>query len=233
MKQNVAVVLSIEHHNHPRTDCHLLECDGGCRWPSYDARQQTESERALCATQAYEVIFWWTSPFFSGEHNKKQSKGFAIHPAKNVVEDVTDLLGIKLSVETPLFHSCHVQFQAKHHGSLKQMSKDGNKDFDISAKQVDTNCVNMMPKDANSSDVTLLHITQQSAITPLSMDLISSFSFSSEITKNVTMVLSRKVINSVEATPSVIIWSCLGSWPAMRWEELTTDRWCLKPCTRI
>ena len=79
-----------------------------------------------------------------------------------------------------------------HYDRLQQMDKDRNKDLDIIAKQVDTNCVNTTSKDTDSSDVTLLHITQQSAIMPLSMDFISSFSFSSEITKNVTMVLSRQ-----------------------------------------
>ena len=51
-------------------------------------------------------------------------------------------------------------FMQNHYDRLQHMDKDHNKDLDIIAKQVDTNCVNMTSKDADSSDVTLLHITQ-------------------------------------------------------------------------
>ena len=51
-------------------------------------------------------------------------------------------------------------FMQNHCDRLQQMDKDRNKDLDFIATQVDTNCVNMISEDADSSDVTLSHITQ-------------------------------------------------------------------------
>ena len=78
-------------------------------------------------------------------------------------------------------HLVPVPFQHQCHPVLAELLKNRTKTTVMWGHQ-----------DADSFDMPLLHIMQQSAITPLSMDFISSFSFSSEITENVTMVLSKQ-----------------------------------------